>query len=299
MTTTGFLLGALLGGAVCLFVYAVVPPRPQLRAVVTRWERQRSVHPSTSTQAPDWQSRYGGQVAAALAQRGLTLTKLRADLELTDGSLEALLVKKIGYGLIGLLLPSVVSILLAVTGDGGRPSLGMPMGFGLILAVVFFMLPDATVHQEAAKRRDLLRMRLSSYLDLVSMSLAGGRGLPEALPACARIGSDWAFELIQDTISEARYTGATPERALEQLGERTQLQELQDLGGALALVAEDGAKVRDTLSTRAASARKRLLAEAEGAAAKADQSMQMAQIVLAVGFFIFLGFPGLMTVLAV
>ena len=77
------------------------------------------------------------------------------------------------------------------------------------------------------------------------------------------------------------------------------MQELQDLGGALLLVADDGAKVRASLTARASTQRRRQLAEAEGEAAKADQSIQMAQVVLAVGFVLFLGYPAVVAVMGV
>jgi tight adherence protein C len=130
------------------------------------------------------------------------------------------------------------------------------------------------------------------------MSLAGGRGIPEALPTSARIGTGWAFELLQDTLEHARYVGTSPWAALADLGERTGMSELTDLGGALLLVADDGAKVRASLTARASTQRRRQLAEAEGEADKADQSSEMAQVVLAVGFVLFLGYPAVVNVLA-
>ena len=132
------------------------------------------------------------------------------------------------------------------------------------------------------------------------MSLAGGRGIPEALPTCGpdrpRAGPS---SCSADTIDRARYVGDTPWAALADLGERTGMQELQDLGGALMLVADDGAKVRASLTARASTQRRRQLAEAEGAAAKADQTIQMAQVVLAIGFFLFLGYPAVVAVMGV
>ncbi|MEO5662853.1 MAG: hypothetical protein ABIR39_06175, partial [Nocardioides sp.] len=100
-------------------------------------------------------------------------------------------------------------------------------------------------------------------------------------------------------IDRARLVGDTPWAALADLGKRTGMQELQDLGGALMLVADDGAKVRESLTARASTQRRRQLAEAEGAAAKADQSMEMAQVVLFIGFVLFLGFPAVVAVMGV
>jgi tight adherence protein C len=298
--TTGVLLGAALGGALCLLIYALVPPRPQLATAVARWERQRArqiTGTTTSTETLSRRDQLGRWMATVLAQRGIALGKLRTDLALADKTLEAHLARKAGYALIGLLLPSVFTAVLLA--GGITAPLVLPVAGGLLLAVVFFMLPDLSVSQQADQRRHELRRALSCYLDLVAMSLAGGRGLPEALPTSARIGNSWGFRLLQDTLEHAKYVGTSPWAALAELGERTGMGELADLGGALLLVADDGAKVRSSLTARASTQRRRQLAEAEGAAEKADQSIQMAQVVLAVGFVLFLGYPAVVNVLAV
>lgn len=298
--TLGLLLGAALGASLCLLVFALVPPRPALATVVARWERQRARHTpvrSPHVDARTWPGRLGHWMVAQLAHRGITLARLRTDLELTEQTLEGHLMRKTAYGLFGLLLPTVLA--LVMVGLGVSPPLTVSAVGALALGVLFFWLPDLSVVRAAQQRRHELRRALSCYLDLVAMSLAGGRGIPEALPTSARIGTGWAFDLLRSTIDRARLVGDTPWAALADLGERTGMQELQDLGGALTLVADDGAKVRQSLTARATSQRRRQLAEAEGAAAKADQSMEMAQVVLFVGFVLFLGFPAVIAVMGV
>lgn len=298
--TAGLLLGCAFGAALCLLVLVLVPPRPALASVVGRWERQRARQAAAASLAGEddsWQGRLGRQLVTRLTQHGITLGKLRTHLELTDYTLEGHLVRKCSYGLLGLLLPSVMTLVMLSVGV--TPPLSLPAIGGLTLGALFFWVPDLSVVQAAERRRHELRRALSCYLDLVAMSLAGGRGIPEALPTCARIGQGWAFELLQDTIDHARRVGDTPWAALADLGKRTGMQELQDLGGALLLVADDGAKVRASLTARASTQRRRQLAEAEGAASKADQSIQMAQVVLAAGFFLFLGYPAVVAVMGV
>jgi Flp pilus assembly protein TadB len=298
--TFGLLLGAALGASLCLLVFALVPPRPALASVVGRWERQRARQAAVVELDVDdtsWQGRLGRWLVAQLAQRGITLGKLRADLELTDYTLEGHLVRKMTYGLLGLLLPTILTVTMMAIGV--TPPLTVPAVGGLALGALFFWVPDLSVVQAAEQRRHELRRALSCYLDLVAMSLAGGRGIPEALPTAARIGTGWAFELLRSTIDRARLVGDTPWAALADLGKRTGMQELQDLGGALMLVADDGAKVRQSLTARASTQRRRQLAEAEGAAAKADQSMEMAQVVLFIGFVLFLGFPAVVAVMGI
>lgn len=310
---TGLLFGCTLGLALCLLAYALFPPRPALSTRITRWERQRARHSAITRtsedsdetgggiESPGMRERVSGRVGhwmvTWLADRGIGMTKVRADLALTGTSLEAHMVHKLTRGLIGLLLPSVFTVVMIAIGS--QPPISVPTAGGLLLGALLFWLPDLTVAQAANQKRDELRRGLAIYLSLVSMSLAGSRGIPEALPTSANIGTGWAFGLIRSAIDRARRIGTTPWATLGDLGHRTGMQELQDLGGALTLVADDGAKVKDSLSARAATLRRRQLAEAEGAAAKADQTITMAHIVLALGFMLFLGYPAVVSVMGI
>jgi Flp pilus assembly protein TadB len=165
------------------------------------------------------------------------------------------------------------------------------------VAVIFFFLPDLELKQKADKRRNDFRHAVGAFLDLVAMSLAGGRGVPEALMGASEIGSGWALWLIRDALANARITGQTPWQALGALGEEVKVDELRDLSAALALVSEDGAKVRESLTARAASLRRREIAELEGQAGERSQSMLVAQMVMCAGFMLFLIFPAVVALL--
>ena len=140
------------------------------------------------------------------------------------------------------------------------------------------------------RRRDF-RHAIGVFLDLVSMNLAGGRGVPEALMAASEIGSSWALGRIREALANARITGLTPWQALGALGDEVRVDELRDLSAALSLVADDGAKVRESLTARAVSLRRRELADLEGQAGERSQSMLVAQMLLCAGFLVFLTFP--------
>ncbi len=313
-------VGGLLGASVWVLWVALRPPRTDLVAASARWDQQRQRYPATAKHGTGdpatgrdgtgdrgtgrgalreigASGRLGEWLTRQAASRGWQLTGLRADLVLLERSLESHLVTKVLMGAAGLLLPACVSAVLLL-GGVGVPWVGSAL-VGLVLAAVFFVVPDISVAKLAADRRSDLRRALGSYLDLVSMSLAGGRGVPEALPTAASIATGWAFELLAHTVATARSSGITAWTALGELGERTGSPELRDLGSALSLVANDGAKVRESLSARASSLRRRQLSEAEGEAKRASQSMTAAQILLAVGFLVFLGYPALVNVLAI
>lgn len=79
--TIGLLLGCGLGGAVCLLIYALVPPRPQLAQSVRRWERQRTQHAVTGASVggggfdlESQQQKLGRWLVAQLSRRGVTMT---------------------------------------------------------------------------------------------------------------------------------------------------------------------------------------------------------------------------------
>jgi tight adherence protein C len=88
-------------------------------------------------------------------------------------------------------------------------------------------------------------------------------------------------------------------QALGGLAEEVKVDELRDLSAALSLVADDGAKVRESLTARAASLRRRQLTDLEGQAGERSQSMLVAQMVLVMGFLVFLVYPVIPTLLGV
>ena len=185
-------------------------------------------------------------------------------------------------------LPHAVLIPFALLGLRRRSR--SRCGWSLIGAVVGALVPyaRAAAAGRGERRRDF-RHVVGAFLDLVAMNLAGGRGVPEALQAASddqrRLGA-WSGSA---TPSRPRGCRASrPWAALGQLGEEIDVDELRDLAAALALVADDGAKVRDSLTARAASMRRRELADAEGKAEERSQSMLVAQLLLCVGFLIFL-----------
>jgi Flp pilus assembly protein TadB len=166
-----------------------------------------------------------------------------------------------------------------------------------MFGVIFFFLPDLELRQEVEKRRRDFRHAIGAFLDLVAMNLSGGRGVPEALMSASEIGDGWAFWRIKDALTNARLTGQTPWQALGQLGAEVRVDELRDLAGALSLVAEDGAKVRESLTARAVSLRRKELADLEGQAAERSQSMLVAQMVMAGAFLVFLIYPAVQVLL--
>jgi hypothetical protein len=221
---------------------------------------------------------------------------LRADLSLIGRSVELHLALTVLGAFLGALVPLLLSGLMTALLPGLPVS--TPAFVALIGLVVGGLLPTAQAASRAAIRRRDFRHVVGSFLDLVALNLSGGRGVPEALTSASSISDGWAMVRLRDCLEIARLQGITPWAALGQLGEQTGVAELRDLSAALELVADDGAKVRESLAARAASLRRRELADAEGRAQARSQSMLVAQLLLAMGFLIFLIYPAITRVLS-
>jgi hypothetical protein len=130
------------------------------------------------------------------------------------------------------------------------------------------------------------------------MRMASGSGLAEALHDAAAIGTGPAFGQIRGALADARTDGLTPSQALGLLGQQLQLPDLVETSRRLRLVDSTGAQVELSLRAQAASLRDRELADAQGRANEQSQSMLVAQVVLGLGFVLFLGYPAVIRVLA-
>ena len=285
------LLGALCGCGLYVFIRALVPSRPGAAAQVARIDALRARGQFGAPAAPPnaLRERVGWQVAQFYTRRGWEQRSIRADLSLLERSWHQFLATKVGLGAAGFLIGPFV---FGITWLWGLHVTALvPLWLALAFAGLFFVLPDLEVRRDAATKREDFRRVVAAYLDLVSMNLAGGRGLPEALMSAAEISDGWALRRLRDCLTDARLSGIPQWTALGNLGSDLGIKELTDLGAALNLVADDGAKVRASLSSRAETMRRREIAEMEGKAGARSQSMLVAQMLLCAGFLIFILYP--------
>ena len=299
MITWILLGGALSGAGVLMLVLILAPPAIQPAAALAELDSQRDerrlrqearrLNPRERA-LPDWLDALGYRAAALLRRTGIDLGALTSDLSVLGRSLERHLVTSLLLGLLGFGAPLLITALGTLA---GRPMGSLPLLACLVLGAAMAALPTARLRSRAAQARRDFRHVVGSFLDLVSMSLGAGRGVPEALDAASTLSDDPAMARIRDALAAARLRGETPWAAMGRLGTTLRIDELRDLSAALALVAEDGAKIRESLSARATSMRRRELADAEGRAGENSESMLVAQLVIAIGFIVFLVYPAL------
>jgi tight adherence protein C len=292
--------GAALGLGMFLLVLALIRGRPSLAGQLAAFDA--AYPPATRARRVPGDHgesravrRLGTMLVRFCAEQGWEFPSLRANLALVGKSFESYLAAKLLLAVFGLLLGPFLLAALAL--GGVRLPFAVPVWAGLLLAVSFLFLPDLELKQKVDKRRRDFRHAIGAFLDLVAMNLAGGRGVPEALMSASEVGTGWAMWRIRDALTSARIIGQTPWQALGALGEEVRIDELRDLSAALSLVAEDGAKVRESLATRAAGLRRRELADLQGRAGERSQSMLVAQMLLAGAFLIFLIYPAVRVML--
>lgn len=298
--TPAVVAGAAVGLGLYVLVRLLVPVRPGLGATVARVDAARRMSvaswgsaPSAPTGAARMAEPLGRHVADFYTRHGWLQSSMRADLAILGQSWERHLARKVVSAAAGLLLSPLATAMLFLVGFGDAVT---PLWVALLAALVGFLLPDTGVRHRATARRRDFRHVVGAYLDLVSMNLSGGRGVPEALMAAADIGDGWALRRLRDALVNARLAGLTQWEALGRLGDELAVAELRDLASALGLVADDGAKIRSSLAARAATMRAREIADSEGRAGERSQSMLVAQLLLCSGFLIFLAYPAVVRV---
>lgn len=297
-TGPGIGLGVGLGVGLWALTVWILPPRPALDMVLHRATAPTSPPPTTPI--------LGGPAVrqATLLVRpfvtlqravGLPTPGMRRDLIVMEIPTDTHLVAKAALALCGLLVPGTAAAVLGVLSGG--IGLGVPVGLAIVGAAIGFVAPDVRVRRHAARRRTDFRHALSAYLDLVVISLAGGAGVDSALHDPIAVGHGWAFGQIDRALTAARLTRTTPWSTLQQLGDELDVTELTELAASASLAGTEGARVRQSLSAKAAALRARELADAETVAGANTERMSLPVMALLLGFLLFITYPAVSQVL--
>jgi len=300
------ILGVLAAAGVWIAADALIPARPRLSAVLTALNTTTTAPTGAPTptgttsvadqQLPGWLTRLLAPGLRAARRAGLPCPLTLRDLTVLDRDPAAHLATQLTGGLAGLLLPSAFGIL--ANAAGLNVGWQLPLWTGLVCAALGAALPQVSLHSEAARRRADLRHGLSALLDLVVIALAGGAGVEQALTDASRIGDSWAARRLRATIDTAAFARVAPWRTLGELGADTGIPQLQELASAVLLAGGEGARVRDSLTARAATLRARQAAELKADAKAANQRMVFPLMLLGLGYLLFLLYPAIQAVKA-
>lgn len=296
--TPAVLLGAGFGLGIVLLVTGLYPARPRLAVALERLHRPGIRLPgateSTARRQPLVTRLLGSSWAASdLGQRIVRSTA--ADLRIVGLSPEEHLAHRVSVALVGMLWAPISATLMATAGVA-VPSV-LTLWVSLALAPAGFFVPAIELRARAARRRRSFRHALSSFLDIVSVALAGGRGVEGALNEAATTGDGWAFRELRAALADARLLGEPPWAGLGRLGVELDVPELGELSASAALAGAEGARVKASVAAKAKALRIRVLADVETAAQSASERMSLPIVLLLLGFVIFLGYPAVNQVL--
>jgi hypothetical protein len=257
MSAVGRLVVAtLLGsGGVWLLISGSAQRRPSLSKVSNHFARR----PVVATIGPlDGWARLG----RPLARRVRLSPDVIADLRLVYRPLEVHAAYLVAAAASGLFAPTLA---LLIGQSVGLVSIGLvlPLAAALGCAVVAPLLVQASMRSSASAQRDDLRYQLSSYLDVVTMLLAGNLGNEGALRQAAQSGDGRLFVELRKRILVAETSNRSLVSALAQLGDDLELVELQQISASASLAASSGAPVAKSLAAKCATLRSALSAEQE------------------------------------
>ncbi len=287
------LAGAGIGCGILLVIASLRSPRPNVVEALQRMAMPTVGRPGISGNQA---SALVTSLAKAIGLEHLVTISVRRDLRTLDRDPDEHIARCLLYGLILGLLPPLAAAAFAAAGIG--VSFTVPIGLALLFALGGLALPALSLHQEAEKRRADFKHALSAYLNLVGVNVAAGRGVEGALATAAATGQGPAFNAIRRALYRAQVTGQTPWAALDDLGAEIGIEELRELAATISLAGGMGAKVRESLAAKAATLRKRGLAEIQSAANAASERMAIPVVLLVIGLIIFIGYPAISRILS-
>lgn len=293
--TLAIVIGIGFAGGLSLVLSGVRPAPTPLHRALAALRPATSAHPELDVASGAFgRALGGGLVRSSFGER--ILDRVRADLRITGVSASDHLAARVAYAITGVIWAPFA---VAVAQLGGvRLPLLVPLWLSLALGPVGFLVPTLTVRTAAAERRRDFRHALSAFLDVVSISLAGGRGVETALHDAASAGRGWAFDEIRRALLEAQLLGETPWSGIARLSAELDIPELAELAASASLAGAEGARVRASLAAKAKALRLQGLTEVEAAAQAASERMSLPIVALMLGFIVFIAYPAVDKVLS-
>jgi Flp pilus assembly protein TadB len=293
-----FVLGGLGGILIVAGVGCALWPRlsrPSLADLLTDPPPVEAATTAPETRPVGWSRRLGAPGVPLLAALGLPTRRTRRRLAACERDVPGYLAQKAAMAIVGLTLPPVLGMLLTTLGAGLSPLFALLAW--AVFAVVLWMAPDLEVRDQARERSEAMHHTLSAVCDLVVIALAGGAGVTGALDDATRTSHTWAMERIRTALRTAAIRHEPTWTALEDLGQRYDVDTATELAASLRLAGADGARVRASLAAKAASLRTQHLANLDAEAQSATERMSLPVVLLFAGFVVLIGYPALHLIL--
>jgi tight adherence protein C len=276
---------------VWLFIATVWPAPPPLADAI---ERLHSTRPGIPSRLPSTAPTdsiligWGRRVLDRVNGNGFIDDQVVRDLEVVRRPVEMYAGTCAVAALAGALVGPTIWLAVALVGT--RLPFFVPLWLSATGAISGAIVPRFVLRAEAKQARSDFRHALGAYLDVLVLLLAANHGPEGAMREAALAGSGPAFMELRRATTQAQYSGAVWD-ALDRLGERIGVVELQEIAAAGSLAGERGAAVRKSLIAKARSLRSSSLSEAESTARQRSQAMFGPILLMGLGFIVFLMFP--------
>lgn len=254
---------------------------------------------STATGAPAFQPRVIDDLSGLqryLARPGLRMLEslgvtdrglLETQLRVLDKSVERHAYEKMFGAVVGVILPLFVGLFFSANRIEVSPLIMLIAAIGL--GALGFFYPDIPLNEKVLERQSAFRHSLASYLDLVTIILAGGGGTESALVGAAEAGDSWVFAEIRAALRRGELTGRSPWEMFDELGAHYQIDELRELAASVALAGGQGARVRQSLIAKAEALRSQQSASIESEAESNTEKMIIPVSLMVLGLMVFIG----------
>lgn len=296
------LLGAGLGAGLLAIWRGLYPPRPPLASALAALQ--------TPTPGPvgapggegdggfagaSWSARLARPLVPVLSGLGLPRRSVHADLAVCGKTAEVHVAEQAALAIAGVLLPAAATAIAAL--GGATWPWPVPAWAGLALGGCGLCCPDWLLRDAARRRRTDFTYALAAWLDVTVIGLAGGAGIEQAITTAAAAGHGWAHTRLRHAINTAHTTRTPLWQPLTDLATTLGIPALAELAAALRLAGDEGARIRASLTARAATLRLRQLTSAEADAAAATERMSLPVVLLLLAFLLLIGYPAVTAVL--
>lgn len=189
-----------------------------------------------------------------------------------------------------IMIGAVLGFMLMLLTYVGRPDFGFVVisGIGLTFGFVGFMLPNLWLTRRITERKAEIVKKLPDALDMLTICVGAGLGLTGAIQRVAEAWDNALCEEFDRLLTEVKL-GRTNIQALQDMAERTDVNELRSFVMAITLTLELGTSVAHILLVQAEQMRIFRRQKAEEAARQAAIKMLFP--------LVFLIFPALFAVL--
>nr|WP_230686977.1 type II secretion system F family protein [Catellatospora vulcania] len=270
--------GAVAGFGLYLLVMQFVPATPALGPALRRLHPGVDPHYAAPTEVPivdgDWLSR---------------LRLPAADLAILDRTPERHVTGVALSGLLGLVLPVVVTVVLVVTGRSVPVVVPVALTLGLALGMGALAHYDM-LNKAKAARAEFVRA-LCTYSTLTAHQVRSGHGAVEAMERSARICDGWPYVRLRTALLSAQLQMRAPWDELKGLATAIGVVELTSFADIMRSAGNDGAQVYQTLRAQSASLRDQIRVRALEVAKTRTSKLDIPSTMMIMILLVLVGYP--------